>query len=132
MEEGARVFPRSSAFEMLLGRVYQELWALQNNPAEFYNRVETFVSVFLPSMFQNKMPPELAQKIEEMEKKVAALEEKKKHIDPLTADDIERVEIPAVKMEAAREILHAAIDVLTDAGFNFPMSKVPEIRRMRP
>jgi len=129
--ETRRAYPRASAFEALLGRVYLELWTLQDNPKEFYSRVETFVNVFLPSMFQRKLPEELAKKIEEMNQRVEALRKKKQHVDPLTAEIIEREEIPAVQMEAAREILHAAIDVLTDAGFNFPMARGPIMRRMK-
>ncbi|RLB69418.1 MAG: hypothetical protein DRH04_05250, partial [Deltaproteobacteria bacterium] len=65
MEE-LKAYPRSSAFEALLSKVYLELWNLQDQPAAFASRVETFVSVFLPSMFQRKIVekyPHLHQKL---------------------------------------------------------------------
>ena len=54
-EEAIRIFPKSSAFEMLLGKVQLDLWGAQTNPALYYRLVKHFDDVDLPTMFQNKV-----------------------------------------------------------------------------
>lgn len=134
MSAETRIFPRSSAFEALLARVYLELWELQDNPAMFARRVETFVGVFLPTMFQDRLNakfPHLGEKMEQMEAEIDRLERLKLSTDPFTADAIERGSIPSEEADFAREIWHAVVDILTDAGFNFPMAVAKPRRMMR-
>ncbi len=54
----------------------------------------------------------------------------KKGLDPLSAEKIDSNDIPAEIASLADEIWHAVIDVLTDAGFNFPMGKTKTVRSM--
>lgn len=134
MEE-TRIYPRSSAFEALLAKVYIELWELQDNPRMFANRVETFVSVFLPTMFQTRIRdekkfPGLSEKLDEMKAKIETLKQAKTDADPFTVEAIDDWGIPTEEMEFAREVWHAVVDVLTDAGFNFPMAKEAAPREM--
>lgn len=133
MESETRIFPRSSAFEALLAKVYIELWELQDSPAMFASRVETFVSVFLPTMFQTRIKekfPELTEKLDVMNRRVSILEQVKQKTDPLTGELIDGGSIPAEDADFAGEVWHAVVDVLTEAGFNFPMAKTPPRRRM--
>ena len=128
-----RIYPRSSAFEALLARVYLELWELQDNPALFSDRVETFVSIFLPSMFQDKLKeknPELVKKLESMKVEISKLEKTKTTADALTGEVIDHSIIPGEEADFAGEVWHAVIDVLTEAGFNFPMARQVSRRRM--
>jgi len=133
--EETRIYPRSSAFEALLAKVYIELWELQDNPRMFANRVETFVSVFLPTMFQTRIRdekkfPGLSEKLDEMKAKIETLKQAKTDADPFTVEAIDDWGIPTEEMEFAREVWHAVVDVLTDAGFNFPMAKEAAPREM--
>jgi hypothetical protein len=133
-EDSIRIFPRSSAFEALLAKVYVELWELQDNPAMFARRVETFVSVFFPTMFQTRLKekfPDLAEKLVRMEVNIDRLEQVKTNVDPFTEDAINNVGIPVEEADFAREVWHAAVDILTEAGFNFPVSKTLPTRLMR-
>lgn len=137
-EEPRRIFPRSSAFEAQLAKVYLELWDIvDDDPARFVRRVNTFVSVFLPTMFQkhikeDKRFSKLNEKLLEMLKRIDMLEKAKHDVDALTEDAINKGSIPAEEAEFAREVWHAAVDVLTEAGFNFPISAAKPRRRMRP
>ena len=131
MEEERRIFPKSSAFEALLAKVYLELWEVANaNPAEFAQRVRRFTKVFLPSMFQKKIP-DFSEKIANMKANIGELKELQKKTDSLTADEIEKTSIPEEEAELAEEVWHAVVDILTDAGFNFPMSGARPRRRMK-
>lgn len=134
MPDETRIYPRSSAFEALLAKVYLELWDLQDNPAMFARRVETFVSVFMPTMFQTRLNakfPDLNEKLEKMEAEIDKLNQLKPYTDPFTADEIDRGSIPSEEADFAREVWHAVVDVLTDAGFNFPMAREVSRRRMK-
>jgi hypothetical protein len=133
-EETKRVFPRSSAFEALLAKVYLELWELQDNPPAFTSRVRNFVEFFLPTMFQEKVAgkfPDLNTAIEATERRVNALQALKSKVDSLDGDDINRLAIPLEEVELAKRIWHHTVDVLTEAGFNFPISKTTPRRLMR-
>jgi hypothetical protein len=133
MTEETRIFPKSSAFEALLARVYMELWELQDQPALFASRVEKFARVFLPSMFQGKIReklPDFDNKLDKMEAEVDRLKRAQINVDPFTADMIERGEIPSEKADFAEDVWHAIVDVLTDAGFNFPVARKVPRRRM--
>lgn len=133
MTDEVRTFPRSSSFEALLGRVYIELWELQDNPAMFSRRVEMFVSVFLPSMFQKKIidkHPDLEEKMNMMMKRVDKLEQSKNNTDALVGSAIDNECIPAEEAEFAGEVWHAIMDVLTEAGFNFPVATEAPRRKM--
>jgi hypothetical protein len=126
-ENTTRIMPKVSAFENLLGRVYIELWELQDSPAMFSRRVEMFVSVFLPSMFQKKIiekHPHLQEKLERLQRNVRVLESSKVEADALTSSAIDMECIPVEEAEFAGEVWHAVVDVLTEAGFNFPMRQV--------
>lgn len=120
-------------FEALLTRVYMEIWSIQDDPARYADQVERFATVWLPSMFQDK----IFEKIPDFDKKISALEEKlallraaSVDVDPLTAESIESNHIPAEIAALADEVWHAILDVLTDAGFNFPVSKAKQTRKM--
>ena len=131
MEDERRIFPKSSAFEALLAKVYLELWDASNtNPAEFAQLARRFVSVFLPSMFQKKIP-DFSEKVAKMEANIAALEKLQSEVDPLTSEEIRRTNIPEEEAALAEEVWHAGVDVLTEAGFNFPMSGAKPRRQMR-
>lgn len=136
MSEETRIFPRSSAFEALLAKVYLELWDLQDNPAAFTNRVEKFARVWLPSMFQTKVAEKLGpegefnEKMDKLEAEINRLEQAEAHTDPFTAETIAKGSIPAEEADFAGDIWHAIIDVLTEAGFNFPIARRVERRKM--
>lgn len=133
MGEDPRIFPRSSAFEALLAKVYLELWDIQDNPTLFAQRVETFVSTFLPTMFQtriNEKFPDFDEKLAKMETEIGKLERIKFNVDPLTAETIGRENIPAEEADFARDVWHAIVDILTEAGFNFPMAVERPRRKM--
>jgi hypothetical protein len=133
-EEAIRVFPRSSAFEALLSKVYLELWELQDNPVAFASRVNVFASYFLPSMFQDKVMAKsenLTDDLTKLNTRVKELEDYKKNVDPFTEDAIRAQVIPQEEAEFAMKVWHKIVDVLTDAGFNFPVSKSKERRQMR-
>jgi len=133
-EEAIRVFPRSSAFEALLSKVYLELWELQDNPNAFASRVNVFASYFLPSMFQDKVVAQsknIADDIAKLNARVKELEESKAHVDALVEDNINTRLIPQEEAEFAMKVWHKIVDVLTEAGFNFPVSKSKERRQMR-
>lgn len=126
MEATTRTFPRSSAFEMLLGRVYIELWELQENPSLYASRICRFVTIWLPTMYQKK----LIEKLPGFEARIAALDERTANIrknalgtDAFTEDFAKSVAMPVEEAEFADEVWHATMDVLTEAGFNFPISK---------
>lgn len=132
MADEVRVFPRASAFEALLAKVYLELWDIQDNPSMFVRRVETFVKVFLPTMFRNRIKLDnLNEKLLEMLKRIEMWETTKQNADPLTEDAINQGSIPAEEAEFAREVLHETIDILTEAGFNFPVATKKPRRQMR-
>jgi len=134
MPDETRVFPRSSAFEALLAKVYMELWDLQDNPEMFARRVEKFACVFLPSMFQTKVAdefPDFEQRLKEMEAEINKLKQVKVGTDPFTQEAIEKGNIPAEKADFAEEVWHVIVDILTEAGFNFPMARKIERRKMR-
>ena len=133
-EPAPRIFPRSSAFEALLARVYLELWDLQDDPATFSNRVEKFARVFLPSMFRDKLKeklPDFDARFDEMHKNIDLLNKMKLGTDPYTADAIEKGSIPAQEVDFAEEVWHAIVDVLTEAGFNFPVAAAKPRHVMR-
>lgn len=133
-EPAPRVFPKSSAFEALLARAYLELWDLQDDPVAFSNRVEKFARVWLPSMFREKLReklPDLEARFNEMHKNIALLKKMERETDPYTADAIEKGSIPAQEADFAEEVWHAVMDVLTDAGFNFPVGVVKPRHFMR-
>lgn len=123
---GAQPTPRRSAFEQLLGRVYLEIWEDCNtNRAEFAKRVKRFVDTFLPSIFQEKILekiPDFEEKLAKMEASIEALKRLQSESDSLTAEQIDQRNIPEERAELAEEVWHAVVDVLTDAGFNFPMA----------
>ena len=134
MVEAQRVFPRSSAFEALLAKVYLELWDLQDDPNMYTRRVRHFVEVNLPTMFQEKVAdkfPDFYIEIEATKRRVDALQALKGKVDPLDADTIEKVAIPSEEAELAKRVWHYTVDVLTEAGFNFPISKEKPRRLMR-
>jgi len=129
-----RIYPRSSAFEALLAKVYLELWDLQDDSAMFARRVETFVSVFMPTMFQTRLNakfPDFGEKMDKMEAEIDKLEQLKPYVDPFTEEAIDRGSIPGKEADFARDVWHAVVDVLTDAGFNFPMAIDRERRKVR-
>lgn len=132
-ELAPRIFPKSSAFEALLARVYLELWDLQDDPATFSNRVEKFARVWLPSMFRDKLKeklPDFETRFAEMHKNINLLKKMALDTDPYSADAIEKGSIPAQEVDFAEEVWLAVMDVLTEAGFNFPVgTRVPR-RRM--
>lgn len=135
MEE-IRIFPRSSAFEVLLAKVYLELWELEDrDPGRFAKRVQSFVTRWLPSMFQEKISaemPDFERMVAELEDRIGRLEAAKASTDPLTADAIDTGSIPEENAEFAGEVWHAVVDVLTKAGFNFPLATAKPRRYMRP
>ncbi len=134
MVDEVRIFPRSSAFEALLAKVYLELWDIQDDPIAFTRRVEKFVKVFLPTMFQTKVGeklPDFKDRLAEMEANVSRLEQTKRHVDPFTEELIDRGSIPTEEAEVAEEVWHATVDILTKAGFNFPMATSKPRRQMR-
>ncbi len=128
-----RVFARSSAFEGLLSKVYMEIWALQDHPAMFADRVEKFVNTWLPSMFQKeiiKKMPDFEEKVKELEDSLEALREASKNADPLTQEQVTTQLIPEKVAILAADVWHAVIDVLTEAGFNFPYANETPYRKM--
>lgn len=132
--EQIRVFPRSSAFEALLSKVYLELWELQDNPTMFASRVNIFANFFLPTMFQEKVSDkfkDLSDDLARMNERIKQLKETRKNSDPFTRDKIDTQAIPTEEAEFAMGVWHKIVDVLTDAGFNFPVSKAHERRLMR-
>ncbi len=69
-DEPRQFYPKGSAFEALLTRVYAEIWSIQDNPSLYAARVEQFASVWLPSMFQadvRKKIPDLEEKLLELD-----------------------------------------------------------------
>jgi len=137
MEDEPRIFPRSSAFEALLARVYLELWEIQDEPAIFNRRVEIFVNNFLPSMFQNKLRdekrfPDLNAKMLKTRERVGIIEQARAKADPLTQIEFSASVMPSEESEFWWDVWHAVIDVLTEAGFNFPMAMTKPRARMRP
>ena len=123
-EPQPRIFARSSAFEVLLARVYLELWELQDNPTMFARRVEVFAKCFLPTRFRQQIAkefPDLEEKITKLEAKIVGLEKAKLAQDPLGQEAIDAYCIPAEDVEFAFDVWHAIVDVLTKAGFNFPI-----------
>ncbi len=132
-EERRRVYARSSAFEALLVRVYHEIWESQNNPTLFADKEERIVNVWLPSMFQDeivKKIPDYEDKVNALEAKLAQLQMATRNVDSLTAERIQTSEVPAEIAALAGDVWHAVIDVLTDAGFNFPVGKETQTRKM--
>jgi len=133
-EPAPRIFPRSSAFEALLARVYLELWDIQDDPAMFARRVEKFARVFLPAMFKVKLKeklPDFDARLDEMHRNINLLKNAQRKTDPYTASVIDSGSIPAEEADFAEEIWHEIVNVLTDAGFNFPMARQVERRRMQ-
>lgn len=134
MEPEPRIFPRSSAFEALLAKVYLELWELQENDRpKFARRVRQFVKVWM-TIFRSKLPdklPNYDEKLKKMDEKIKELEQIKQDADPLTEESIDRESIPEVEAELAEEVWAAVVDILTDAGFNFPMAAAKPRRYMR-
>lgn len=126
METTTRTFPRSSAFEMLLGRVYIELWELQENPSLYASRICRFVTIWLPSMYQEKLIaklPNYEERIKALDERTADITKGAKGTDAFTEDYAKSTAIPIEEAEFADEVWHATMDVLTEAGFNFPISK---------
>lgn len=126
MAETMRAYPRSSWFEALLARVALELWDLQDNPVPYVNRVKYFVRT-MPSIYRERIPNFFPGNYEEETKKLdAKLVEwdiVKSSADALDASTIDAVAKPAEELEFAIDVWSAIVDVLTDAGFSFPMSK---------
>jgi len=132
-EPQRRVYARSSAFEGLLAKVYIEIWDAQSNPSLFADKVERFVNIWLPSMFQDKIAdeiPDLQSKINDLETKLTILKQASENTDPLTAESIQTGQMPIEIADLAGQVWHAVIDVLTDAGFNFPVGKETATRKM--
>jgi len=126
VEEQKQAYPRSSAFEALLVKVYLEMWELQDNPTLFAARVERFARVWLPSMFQNKIEekfPDCYEEMKKMENRVSLLEKARASADPFVKEAIDASSIPAEEARFAEDVWHAIIDVLTEAGFNFPLER---------
>lgn len=132
MPEEKRIYPRSSAFEALLAKVEMDLWNLRNYPDEFANSVREFVQIHLPSMYQDKLKEKIdfAKEFDEMDGRVGALRKGMKGMDPFDEEAVHVYAIPAEYKELAEKIWHATVDVLTDAGFNFPISRGVPRRRM--
>lgn len=132
-EDPVRVYPRAGAFEALLAKVYLEIWNIQDDPSQYANRVERFATVWLPTMFQEdifKKIPDFEKKINELEIKLDQLRAASVDSDPLTIESVEQDHIPAEVAALADDVWHAVLDVLTDAGFNFPVGKPKETRKM--
>lgn len=129
-EDSVRIFPKSSAFEMLLGKVQLDLWEAQTKPALYYQLVRHFVRVSLPSMFQDEVRKKIDFDAEfgSVEKEINKLRKKQQTSDALIADDIEKTSIPETYMEFAEKVWHTTVDVLTAAGMQFPMAKAPAPR----
>jgi len=128
MEKEQRIFPKSSAFELLLGKVYLELWELDNNdPAEFAKRVNNFVDHWFPWRKELKEKfPELREKLEQMDRNIKSLKQMQLQTDPLSADEIERRNIPEEEANYAREVWRAVREILKDKGFDFPIRYLTE------
>lgn len=133
-EDPARVYARSSAFEGLLAKVYLEMWDIQDDPTKYANRVLQFATTWLPSMFQDqiiKKIPDLDKKIDDLEIKLNQIRAASVDANPLTIESIENDHIPSEIAALTDEVWHAILDVLTDAGFNFPVGKAKETRLMK-
>jgi hypothetical protein len=84
-------------------------------------------------MFQDQISkkiPDFEKKIANLEIKLDQLNEASVGADSLTIESIENDHIPNEIAEVTDEVWHAILDVLTDAGFNFPVGKVKETRAM--
>lgn len=132
-QDPARVYARSSAFEGLLAKVYMEIWDVQDDPSRYATRVLQFATTWLPTMFQDqihKKIPDLDEKLADLEIRLNQLREVSKNSDALIKESIENDRIPNEIADVTDEVWHAILDVLTDAGFNFPVGKVKETRTM--
>ena len=131
-EDAVRIFPKSSAFETLLHKVYLDLWGLRDYPQAYFDAVIRFVDVDMPSMFQEKIHDKIKlfgstyeEEKARMEANVRLLREGMSNANPFDKALITSQEIPRARAEFAEKLWHAAVDVLTEAGFNFPMAKAP-------
>lgn len=127
------LFPRSSAFEPFLAKVYMELWDLQDvDRAKFARRVNQFVRTWM-TVFRAKLPDKLPgyeAKLERMETAIKRLEQMKVDADPFTVEAIDKSSIPEEEAELAEEVWAAAMDVFSDAGFNATLGRRVERREM--
>lgn len=133
MEE-LKIYPRSSAFEALLAKVYIELWELQDNPAMFSKRVHTFVYFFCPSQIQDKIAekyPEFDKDVDALMLRLNALEGIKGRVDALDASAIDNIIAPGEEQELAMKVWHGVVDALTDMGFNCPTSQAEGLGRRK-
>jgi hypothetical protein len=132
MEE-LKIYPRSSAFEALLAKVYIELWELQDYPSAFSKRVHTFVYFFCPSQIQDKIAekyPDFDKDVDALMLRLGELEGVKRSVDALDASAIDNVIAPGEEQELALKVWHGVVDALTDMGFNFPRAMEKSARRM--
>ena len=132
-EEAIRIFPKSSAFEMLLGKVQLDLWEAQTNPALYYRLVKHFVDVDLPTMFQNKVKEKIDFDVEfnKLEESIKRLREVQQKTDALNAAEIENNDIPAEYSLFATKVWHATVDVLTAVGLELHAEKALKTRSTR-
>jgi hypothetical protein len=123
VDDETKIFPRFSAFEVLLSKVYLELWDRQNSdPAGFALRVEHFANTWFSWTDELILKfPDLKQKLDQLHARIKNLQTIKNDVDPFTADIIDRVIIPNEDADFAREVWRGIRKILTDKGFDYPI-----------